>query len=220
MKILLADDQLLFVESLKIVLESRAEDLTIVGIALDGREAVEAARKERPDLVLMDVHMPGVDGVEATKILHGEFPEMKILMLTTFDNDEYVAQAIHHGASGYILKDILPEDLIDSIRAVHRGRMLMSPKVASKVADHVLQQYKDPPAEEGMREKYSSYVTLTKREREIFRLIAAGYDNKEISSRLYIAEQTVKNHVREIYSKLNIHDRLHVIRMARLLGIE
>ncbi len=220
MRILLADDQILFVESLKIVLESRANDIEIVGIALDGEQAVDLARKTQPDVILMDVRMPVLDGVEATKILHAEFPKMKILVLTTFDNDEYVAQALHHGAMGYLLKDIPPEELIASLRSVEQGQILMSPKVAHKVAAHLLKKQQFEPLHESIREGYTSYVTLTRREREIFRLIALGYDNREISERLSIAEQTVKNHVREIYAKLNLHERVHVIRMARLLGIE
>ena len=131
--ILIVDDQALFADSLKSVLGFRASDFHVVGVAEDGEAAIEMTRRERPDIVLMDIRMPGLDGVQATKIIHAEFPEIKIIVLTSFDDDEYVFEALNHGAMGYILKDIPVNELISSLRAVREGTILMSPAVAKKV---------------------------------------------------------------------------------------
>lgn len=131
--VLLADDQLLFVESLKTVLETRASDLSIQDIAHNGLEAVEAVRRRQPDIVLMDIRMPVMDGVEATRIIHQEYPEVAIMMLTTFDDDEYLTEALKLGAAGYLLKDSPPNELIAAIRSLLQGSVIISPQVANKL---------------------------------------------------------------------------------------
>ena len=132
-RVLLADDQVLFVESLRTVLETRAEDFEVVGVAFNGREALQLVMEKHPDIILMDVRMPEMDGVEATKIIHETYPDIHVLMLTTFDDDEYVVEALNHGAAGYMLKDIPPADLIVSLRAVCKGSIIISPQVANKL---------------------------------------------------------------------------------------
>lgn len=206
-KILLADDQVLFVESLKTVIEIRAPDISVVGIAHNGMEAIKLVEKYKPQIVLMDVRMPVLDGVEATRAIHVKFPEVYIIMLTTFDDDTYVKKALSYGAVGYLLKDIAPSELIASLRAIKKGPMLISPSVAAKLLDHAYGG--------GFHNNDSDRETLLKslspREREILDLMAQGYDNREIASELVIAEQTVKNHVSIIYDKLGVRDRVQAI---------
>jgi DNA-binding NarL/FixJ family response regulator len=215
-RVLLADDQVLFVQSLKTVLDLQTDDIEVVGIAGNGREAVEAAESTRPHVVLMDVRMPGMDGVEAARIIHQKHAEIQIIMLTTFDDDNYVYKALSNGAAGYLLKDIPPSELIASIRAIREGPVLISPSVAAKLADHALSFKHAFVVPEGADEAHvrERLETLSRREREVFRLIAEGFDNREISEKLFIAEQTVKNHVSAIYSKFNVRDRVHMIRLA------
>jgi DNA-binding NarL/FixJ family response regulator len=209
--VLLADDQLLFVESLKTVLETRASDLSIQDIAHNGLEAVEAVRRRQPDIVLMDIRMPVMDGVEATRIIHQEYPEVAIMMLTTFDDDEYVTEALKLGAAGYLLKDSPPNELIAAIRSLLQGSVIISPQVANKllrIGD--AEKRRDPAAETDP----GLLKFLSRREIEILRLIGQGEDNTGIAERLFISEQTVKNHVSVIYSKLNIHNRIKVMQLA------
>lgn len=221
-RILLADDQVLFVESLKVVIETRAPDMCVVGIAHDGDEVLELVESEKPNLVLMDVRMPGTDGVAATRLLQEHFPEVQVLMLTTYDDDDYVFSAMQYGANGYLLKDTPPDELVDSIRAARSGQVLMSPKVATKMASMAYQGEHDSVAGDddeptrGFRDRYRS---LSVREREVFRLMANGYQNREIAQMLSIADQTVKNHVSDIYFKVSIHNRGHLMRLARKLGL-
>jgi DNA-binding NarL/FixJ family response regulator len=219
-KVLLVDDQVLFVASLKTVLETRAEDFEVIGVALNGREAVRLVMENPPDIILMDVRMPDMDGVEATRIIHESYPDIHVLMLTTFDDDEYVVEALNHGASGYVLKDIPPEDLIVSLRAVCKGSIIISPQVANKL---LRLREGEPRAEEGPEQKVRSTADnsflryLSKREIEILRLVGAGSDNAHIARKLSIAEQTVKNHVSVIYSKLHIHNRMQAMKLANSL---
>ena len=221
-RIILADDQVLFVESLKVVIETRAPDIRVVGIAHDGDEVFELVKSETPNLVLMDVRMPGTDGVAATRLLQEHYPGIRVLMLTTYDDDDYVFSAMQYGASGYLLKDTPPDELVDSIRAARTGQVLMSPKVATKMASIAYQGESasttagdDDPAR-GFRDRYRS---LSAREREIFLLMAKGYQNREIAGMLSIADQTVKNHVSDIYFKVSIHNRGHLMRLARKFGL-
>ncbi|HEY9594337.1 MAG TPA: response regulator transcription factor [Spirochaetia bacterium] len=219
-KVLLVDDQVLFVNSLKTVLETRAEDFEVIGVALNGREAVRLVMENPPDIILMDVRMPDTDGVEATRIIHEAYPDIHVLMLTTFDDDEYVVEALNHGASGYVLKDIPPEDLIVSLRAVCKGSIIISPQVANKLLR--LREGESRP-DEGAEQRARSLPDgsflryLSRREIEILRLIGAGADNVHIARKLSIAEQTVKNHVSVIYSKLHIHNRMQAMKLANSL---
>jgi len=219
-RVLLADDQVLFVESLRTVLETRAEDFEVVGVAGTGREAVQLVMEKHPDIILMDVRMPEMDGVEATKIIHETYPDIHVLMLTTFDDDEYVVEALNHGAAGYMLKDIPPADLIVSLRAVCKGSIIISPQVANKLLR--MREGEGRP-EEGTETRPrplpdGSFLRyLSKREIEILRLIGTGADNVRIARKLSIAEQTVKNHVSVIYSKLHVHNRMQAMKLANSL---
>lgn len=216
-KLLLVDDQTLFVESLKTVLRTRAKDMIVSGVANDGPAALVMVATEQPDVVIMDVRMPGMNGVEATRQIKEKFPATRVLMFTTFDDDDYVIEALKLGAVGYLLKDMSPEELITAIRAVHEGGVLISPKVAAKIVDKLVYQ----PGKERSPDSEPISLTndLSNREKEVLRLLAQGLDNKEIAARLFIAEQTVKNHVSVIYSKLGVHDRFQASRKANEIGI-
>lgn len=211
--ILLVDDQKLFVDNLRIVLESRTKDLKVVGIAEDGRQAVEKADALRPAMVLMDVRMPGMDGVEATRLILGKHPDVRIVMLTTFDDDQYVEQALRYGAVGYILKTVSPAELISSIRAVRDGAVLISPAVAEKLVrrDHGRSGAAPLP---GLSEARKLVGGLTPREREIVGLIALAYDNRQIAHKLGIAEQTVKNAIGTVFMKLGVSRRTQLMRLV------
>ncbi|MBB6478868.1 response regulator transcription factor [Spirochaeta isovalerica] len=213
MKLLLVDDQVLFVESLRTVLMIIADDLDIVGIANSGLEAIKAVEQDKPDIILMDVRMPGMDGVEASRAILEKYDDIKIMMLTTYDDDEYVQEAIKYGVSGYMLKDVPPEDLVNSIRAVMAGTVQMSPKILERImkGGRSVQSI----IEEDYNKILGKIDNLSKREQEILFLMAEGDDNTEIASKLFIAEQTVKNHVSKIYSKLGVHERITVLKIAR-----
>jgi DNA-binding NarL/FixJ family response regulator len=219
-RVLLVDDQVLFVESLRTVLETRAADFEVVGVALSGREAIRLVVEKQPDIILMDVRMPDMDGVEATKIIREAYPDIHVLMLTTFDDDVYVVEAMNHGAAGYLLKDIPPEELIVSLRAVCSGSIIISPQVANKV---LRTREGDASAEEGAEARAvpsgeNAFLRfLSKREIEILRLIGEGADNVLIAKKLSIAEQTVKNHVSVIYSKLHVHNRMQAMKLVNSL---
>jgi DNA-binding NarL/FixJ family response regulator len=211
--VLLVDDQELFVRNLQIVLESRMGDVRVTGIAHDGSEAIRLIAQEEPDIVLMDVRMPEMDGVEATRVIHKRYPSVRIVMLTTFDDDEYVYEALGHGAVGYLLKNIPPEELFSSIRAVHNGAVLISPSVAEKLVQN--RRKRQAPQTEATQSPSDLLATLTQREREILRLIALAYTNRQIAERLMIAEQTVKNHTSIIYSKMGVTKRMELMRLLR-----
>ncbi len=210
LRILLADDQELFVESLRTVIERSAEDMEVVGVARNGAEAVEAVEASGADLVLMDVQMPVMDGVEAARLILERDPAARIVMLTTFEDDEYVKEALEHGAAGYLLKDIPPAELIASIRAVASGAFLMAPSVAKNLLKRAYLKAEGPLAPPP-----EWYVELSRREREILERLVEGCSNKEIASVLFIAEQTVRNHISAIYDKMGADDRSQAIRMAR-----
>jgi DNA-binding NarL/FixJ family response regulator len=215
-KILLVDDQILFIESLKTVLETLTDDIKVINIAHNGLEALKLVKKQLPDIILLDVRMPGMDGVETVKVLHKKYPEIKIMMLTTFDDDEYVHKALEYGAAGYMLKDVPPADLINSIRALNHGTIQMSPQIMVKLMDYSGESSYMMDANQASRE----IDKLSKREQEILFFVAENMENSEISDKIFIAEQTVKNHVSSIYSKLNIHDRAAAIKLAKASNLE
>ncbi|MBT3274235.1 MAG: response regulator transcription factor [Spirochaetales bacterium] len=220
-KILLVDDQQLFVENLRIVMESRTDDMEVVGVAADGREAIDFVDDAAPDVVLMDVRMPGIDGVEATRTIHESHPDVRIIMLTTFDNDEYVHHALQYGAVGYILKNIPPEELFASVRAVVQGAVLMSPSVAQRLVQIPGTDILDRVGKAVNKEQaLELYRNMTERECEIIGLIARAYSNKDIAGNLGIAEQTVKNHLSQIFDKLGVFRRTELMRMFRDFTIE
>jgi DNA-binding NarL/FixJ family response regulator len=227
LKILLVDDQSLFAESLKTFLNNYAEDMNVMGIATNGQEAVSMAGEYMPDIILMDIRMPVMDGVQATKLIKKQFPEIKIIMLSTYKEDIYVHSALKEGASGYLLKDISPTELIAAIRALDGGVMQISPEVVLKL---VQQRYNpqpllriarqenapmtQPDVPKPEKENFEWLNELTHREREIFTLLAIGYDNEQIAEQFKLAVQTVRNQVSTIYSKLGVKDRFEIIRLA------
>lgn len=218
-KVLLVDDQILFVESLRMVLEKMTNDIIVVGVAQNGREAIELASSLQPNVILMDVRMPEMNGVESARIIRERFSEIRIIMLTTFDDDEYIIEALKYGASGYLLKNVPPEDLFAAIRAVFEGNVLMAPKVASKLVEKLVNTTEDKPSVDITLNSSDWLNQLSNREKEILSLIAQGYDNREIAKRLYIGEQTVRNYVSIIYCKMGVKDRVLVAKMASKAGL-
>jgi len=219
-KAMLVDDQILFLESLKIVLENLAEDIQVIGTAHNGREAVERAAELQPDLILMDVRMPEMDGVAAARIIRQQQPAIHIIMLTTFEDDEFVKSALHCGAAGYMLKNIDPQMLISAIRAVHSGAVLISPDIATSLVNPapvppVPAEIPDRPAEEEIPDWY---ISLSPREKAILKFMLQGMTNKEIAGEVHLGDQTVRNYISSIYSKMDVEDRLSAIRKARTLA--
>lgn len=199
-KVLLVDDQNLIRQGLKALLELES-DLDIIGEAENGKLALEAIAQFHPDVVLMDVRMPIMDGVAATQEIQKNFPGVKVLVLTTFDDDEYVKTALQHGAMGYLLKDTPSEELAVAIRAVHKGYTQLGPGIVKKLLTRFqVTPNQTPPTPDNLTE-------LTPREKEVLRLIATGASNREIAHELYISEGTVKNHVTNILNRLNLRDR-------------
>jgi len=224
-RVLLVDDHVLFVESLRTVIDTRARDIAVLGIALNGEDAIRMTAELSPDIILMDIRMPGMSGVECTRIIKERHPGVQIMMLTTFDDDAYILQALGHGAVGYLLKDADPRFLISAIRSVHRGGVLIAPQVAKKLLGKIAahgpgEEPRQPAdtAEAGARR--SALDSLSRREHEVLIHLSKGLANREIADALFIAEQTVKNHVSEIYAKLGVHDRTQALRLALEAGIE
>jgi DNA-binding NarL/FixJ family response regulator len=211
-RVLVADDDDLMRAGLRAVLSSDAT-LDVVGEAGDGRAAVEAARRLRPDVVLMDVRMPDVDGIEATRALAEALPEARVLILTTFEDDEYIFGALDAGASGFLLKRTQPERLIAAIHTVAAGDSLLSPSVTRRVIDRATQgPGVDPAAGRRLRE-------LTPRERDVLELCARGLSNSEIAAELVVEESTVKTHVKRILAKLGLRDRVQAVILAYEAGL-
>ena len=214
LRILIADDQALVRAGFKMILDAE-DDLDVVGEAADGAAAVELARRLKPDVVLMDIRMPELDGIEATRrvvALEGD-PPVRVLMLTTFDLNEYVYEALRAGASGFLLKDVPPEQLAAGIRVVAQGEALLAPSITKRL----IQEFAAaapvtaaPPP--GLDE-------LTARELEVFRLIARGLSNAEIAAELIVSETTVKTHVARVLMKLGLRDRVQAVVLAYEAGV-
>ncbi|HBV67095.1 MAG TPA: DNA-binding response regulator [Clostridiales bacterium] len=201
-KVLLADDQDILTEGLKLILGAE-DDIEITGTANNGRKAYELCRIRRPDVVLMDIQMPELNGVEATSMIKRDFPEIKVIVLTTFNDDKYIYDALKNGASGYMLKDAPPSEIAGAVRSVFSGGGLIQPEVAAKVIDKFAQL-----ANETVDKTTDPRLNLlTEREIEICRLIADGRNNKEISEQLFLSQGTVKNHITRILIKLDMRDR-------------
>ena len=212
-KVLLADDQALVRSGFRMILEARQE-IEVVGEAEDGLEAIEATRRLLPDVILMDVRMPNLDGVEATRRLVARGTESRILILTTFDLDEYVYEAIRAGASGFLLKDVRPQELVDAIHVVAKGDALLAPSVTRRLLDRFAEQApqddpKPPPELE----------SLTERELEVLKLVAKGWSNAELAEGLFLSETTVKTHVSSVLRKLGLRDRVQAVVMAYEAGL-
>jgi DNA-binding NarL/FixJ family response regulator len=209
-RVLVADDQSMVRAGFRMLL-SGEEDVEVVAEASNGLEAVEKAARFHPDVVLMDIRMPDLDGLEATKRILAADEQPRILILTTFDLDEYVHDALSAGASGFVLKDDPPEQLIAAIRTVAAGDALLSPAVTKRVIEQFVRLPRPAPPKE--------LDELTAREHEILRLICAGLSNGEIATELYISETTVKTHVTHILQKLNLRDRVQAVVLAHQTGL-
>ncbi|WP_413171488.1 response regulator [Anabaena azotica] len=207
-KVLLTDDQSLIRQGLRALLELET-DLEIVGEAENGEIAIHLVQELQPDVVLMDIRMPIMDGVAATKTIQTRFPATKVLVLTTFDDDQYIKAALQNGAMGYLLKDTPSEELAVAIRAVNKGFSQLSPGIVKKLLTQFPATAPDPE-----KSIPPSLVELTPREKEVLRLIANGASNREIAHTLYISEGTVKNHVTNILGRLNLRDRTQAAILA------
>ena len=204
--ILLAEDQTLMRQGLKTLLELEP-GLKVIGEASDGRAASRLALQLRPDIVLMDVQMPEMNGVEATAAICGAWPSAKVIILTTFDRDDYVFQGVRAGALGYLLKDLPAQKLYDTIRRVHAGEVFIQPEIASRTLRAALHPAGD------------LIEPLSEREQEVLAMLAQGVPNKEIADKLHLAEGTVKNHVSNILSKLQVQNRTQAADLARRRGL-
>lgn len=215
-RVLLVDDQALFREALGLLLSVRHE-VEVVGEAADGDEAVRRTAALRPDVVLMDLRMPVLDGIAATRRVRAEHPGVQVIALTTFDDDEDVFAALRAGAVGYLLKDVSSERLVEAIVAAARGESVLQPSVAAKVVARVAQLPDEAPAT-GERVQ-PLVVPLSERELEVARLLAQGHSNREIAGALFLAEGTVKNYVTTVLAKLGVRDRTQAALRARALGL-
>ena len=216
-RVLLVDDQSLFREGLRTLL-SVQDGIKVVGEAGNGREAVAAVTEHQPQVVLMDVRMPVLDGVAATRVLREEHPQVRVIMLTTFDDDEYVFEGLRAGAAGYLLKDVPSEQLVEAIRAAARGESFLEPSVAAKVVAEFT-RLSGGPGGQSTRANQALVEPLSERELEVLELIATGASNREIADQLFIAEGTVKNHVTSILGKLEVRDRTQAALKAKEAGL-
>ncbi len=210
MKVIICDDQAIVRDGLELLLNLE-RDIDVVGLAQDGAEAVELVAQHQPDLVLMDLKMPGMNGIEATRQIRTHYPEVEVLVLTTYDDDEWVFDAIRAGATGYLLKDTSRADVIQAVRGTVAGRSFVDPQVTGKLLQHVASQQEHP----------ATLITdkLTDREVDVLRLLAQGLNNADIAGRLYLSEGTVRNYISAIISKLDVADRTQAAVMAIRHGL-
>jgi DNA-binding NarL/FixJ family response regulator len=209
--VVVADDQALVRGGFRLMLDA-PEDLEVVAEAEDGIEAVEQVRAHRPDVVLMDVRMPRLDGIAATRRIVGEALPTRVLVLTTFDQDEIVYDALRAGASGFLLKTVPPARLIDAVRVVAAGEALLAPTVTRRL----IEEYVRRPAPAGVP---AELADLTEREREVLGLVARGRSNAEIAQELFVSEATVKTHVNHVFAKLRVRDRVQAVVLAYECGL-
>jgi DNA-binding NarL/FixJ family response regulator len=210
MKILICDDQAVVREGLEMLLNLE-KDFQVVSLAQDGAEAVDLVDRLLPDLVLMDLKMAGMNGIEATRQIKKQHPEIRVLVLTTYDEDEWIFDAIRAGAAGYLLKDTPREKLVDAIRGTMDGRSFIDPNVAGKLLNQVANRQTQPPTL--LTDK------LSEREVDVLRLLARGHNNAEIASMLFLSEGTVRNHVSSILEKLDVSDRTRAAVIAIQHGL-
>ncbi len=213
-RILLVDDQTMFREGLRTLL-SVQPDFQVVGEAENGEQALEKAASLKPEVVLMDLRMPIMDGVTATRRLNTMYPSCRVIVLTTFDDDENVFEGLRAGALGYLLKDAPSEKLFEAIRAAARGESFLQPSVAAKVVAEFTRLARQAPS----RQEQEPVEALSERELDVLRLLASGASNREIAAHLVLAEGTVKNHVTNILAKLGVNDRTQAALKARDLGL-
>ena len=213
LSVLIVDDQALVRAGFRMILDAE-EDIEVAGEAADGAEAVAEAQRLSPDVILMDVRMPQVDGIEATRRVLADGFDTKVVMLTTFDMDEYVYDALRAGASGFLLKDVPPEQLVAGIRAVASGDALLAPAVTRRVIEEFVRR---PP--DSVRTAPPELAELTARELEVLELIARGLSNAEIAKELFVSETTVKTHVAHVLMKLDLRDRVQAVVFAYESGL-
>ncbi len=211
MRVIICDDQAIVRDGLELLLKLE-KDMEVVGLAQDGAQAVDLVESTHPDLVLMDLLMPGVNGVEATRTIRAIHPEVKVLVLTTFDDDEWVFDAIRAGASGYLLKDNPRGKVIEAIRGTVTGKTFIDPSVAGKLLEQAVSPQRQPVTKITWK--------LTEREVDVIRLIARGLNNGEIASQMHLSEGTVRNHVSAILSKLGVSDRTQAAVIAIRHGLD
>jgi DNA-binding NarL/FixJ family response regulator len=219
-KVMIVDDHEFIRESLAEII-ANTPDFTVVGMARDGREAVRQFQESNPDVILMDVRMPEIDGVAATKVIRQSSASVKILILTTFNEDEYIFNAIREGANGYLLKDISATELIATIKSVYNGGAPLNPEVSAKILQKLnqLSQQEGATSAPGIKNNPARSETFTQREMEIIRLVAQGLSNLEIGTVLYITEGTVRNHITNILGKLALKDRTQLVIYAFETGL-
>jgi DNA-binding NarL/FixJ family response regulator len=210
MKVIICDDQAIVRDGLELLLNLE-RDIEVVGLAQDGAEAVELVAQHRPDLILMDLKMPGMNGIEATRQIRTHYPEVKVLVLTTYDDDEWVFDAIRAGAAGYLLKDTPRVEVIKAVRGTVAGQSFVDPQVTGKLLQQVASQQEHP----------ATHITdkLTEREEDVLRLLARGLTNADIAARLYLSEGTVRNHISAILAKLGVADRTQAAVIAIQHGL-
>jgi DNA-binding NarL/FixJ family response regulator len=214
--VLLADDQPLLRRGFRMILEAEG-DIAVAAEAGNGEEAAELARRHTPDIVLMDIRMPGTDGIEATRRITAADARVRVLVLTTFDLDEYAFGALRAGASGFLLKDVRPAELVTAIRTVAAGDAVISPRVTRRLLEEYAQVL---PLSAGQKaQRYPKLAMLTEREREVLIAVARGLSNAEIATALYVSEATVKSHVGRILAKLGLRDRVQVVVLAYEAGL-
>ena len=215
-KILLVDDQQLIRQGIHYLLETE-KDLKVIGHASNGKEAVRIAEEQKPDVILMDIRMPEMDGVQATREILKNIPDTGIIILTTFDDDEYIFEGLKAGARGYFLKDISSDEMAEAVRTVAAGGALIQPSITRKVLSEFSRLSTNPAS--GKTSTHMLEEHLTDREMDVLMALSEGLSNKEISERLFITEGTVKNHVSNLIAKLNVRDRTQAIIKAQEFGL-
>lgn len=210
-RILLADDHTILRAGLKMIV-NKQPDMEVVGEAQDGRQAIHEAQRLQPDIILMDITMPDINGIEATKQIKRSLPDIRILILTMHEHDEYVFQALRAGASGYMLKEAADTELITALHVIQSGQFYLSPAAQSVMVGDYLQRVRTG-------EEKDSYSSLTEREREILKLVAEGHTNNQIAERLIISPKTVDTHRTHIMDKLNLHSRAELVKYAMRRGL-
>lgn len=209
---MIVDDQRLMREGLKTILDLEA-GIKVIELAENGQDAIEKISVNQPDIVLMDIRMPLMNGVECTAVIKDKYPHIKILILTTFDDDQYIIEGLRNGAEGYILKDLPSEKLISAIKDVYAGNSIMQPEIASKIISHITdRKLLNVDNKNSLTEELVD--KLTERERDVLRLVAKGLNNKEIANELFISIGTVKNYISSIYEKIGVKERSKAIMYA------
>jgi two-component system response regulator NreC len=211
---MLADDHTILRQGIRMLLEAQ-EDMEVVGEAVNGRDAVEKARALHPQIILMDISMPELNGLEATRQIKRELPAIQVVILTMHDNEEYLVQILQAGATGYVLKQAADRELIEAVRIASRGDTYLYPRIATRLVSDYLRRVESSPPDE----PDATYESLTAREREILKLIAEGHTNKEIAEMLVVSVKTVENHRYSLMNKLNAHDRGELIKYAIRVGL-